>query len=135
MRGANTNQNNTFVVDTSFVLAYLLPDEKVRNVEEIFSKFEDNKINLLSPHLLVYETMNGLRSAVLQKRQTEKTAELLLDSFLNMGIHFEKVDEKGVLRLALKKSITSYDASYVWLAKSRNIGLLTLDEKLENVLK
>jgi len=135
MRGANTNQNNTFVVDTSFVLAYLLPDEKVRNVEEIFSKFEDNKINLLSPHLLVYETMNGLRSAVLQKRQTEKTAELLLDSFLNMGILFEKVDEKGVLRLALKKSITSYDASYVWLAKSRNIGLLTLDEKLENVLK
>ena len=135
MRGANTNQNNTFVVDTSFVLAYLLPDEKVRNVEEIFSKFEENKINLLSPHLLVYETMNGLRSAVLQKRQTEKTAELLLDSFLNMGIHFEKVDEKEVLRLALKKSISTYDASYVWLAKSQNIGLLTLDEKLENVLK
>jgi len=135
MRGENTNQNNTFVVDTSFVLAYLLPDEKERNVEEIFSKFEENKVNLVSPHLLVYETMNGLRSAVLQKRQTEKTAELLLDSFLNMGIHFEKVDEKGVLRLALKKSITSYDASYVWLAKSQNIGLLTLDEKLENVLK
>ena len=135
MRGANTNQNNTFVVDTSFVLAYLLPDEKVRNVEEIFSKFEENKINLVSPQLLVYETMNGLRSAVLQKRQTEKTAELLLDSFLNMGIHFEKVDEKEVLRLALKKSITTYDASYVWLAKSQNIRLLTLDEKLENVLK
>ena len=135
MRGASTNQNNTFVVDTSFVLAYLLPDEKVRNVEEIFSKFEENKINLMSPHLLVYETMNGLRSAVLQKRQTEKTAELLLDSFLNMGIHFEKVDEKEVLRLALKKGITTYDASYVWLAKSQNIGLLTLDEKLENVLK
>ena len=135
MRGANTNQNNTFVVDTSFVLAYLLPDEKVRNVEEIFSKFEENKINLVSPQLLVYETMNGLRSAVLQKRQTEKTAELLLDSFLNMGILFEKVDEKEVLRLAFKKSITTYDASYVWLAKSQNIGLLTLDEKLENVLK
>ena len=135
MRGANTNQNNTFVVDTSFVLAYLLPDEKVRNVEEIFSKFEENKINLLSPHLLVYETMNGLRSAVLQKRQTEKTAELLLDSFLNMGIFFDKVDEKEVLRLALKKDITTYDASYVWLAKSQNIGLLTLDQKLENVLK
>ncbi len=135
MRGANTNQKNTFVVDTSFVLAYLLPDEKKRNVEEIFSKFEENKVILVSPHLLVYETMNGLRSAVLQKRQTEKTAELLLDSFLNMGIHFEKVDEKEVLRLAFKKSITSYDASYVWLAKSQNIGLLTLDERLRNIVK
>ena len=135
MRGANTNQNNTFVVDTSFVLAYLLPDEKERNVEETFSRYEENKINLVSPHLLVYETMNGLRSAVLQKRQTEETAELLLDSFLNMGILFEKVDEKEVLRLALKKNITSYDASYVWLAKSQNIKLLTLDEKLESVLK
>lgn len=135
MRGANTNQNNTFVVDTSFVLAYLLPDEKERNVEEIFSKFEENKIDLISPHLLVYETINGLRSAVLQKRQTEKTAELLLDSFLNMGILFEKVNEKEVLRLALKKSITAYDASYVWLAKSQNIKLLTLDEKLGKALK
>ena len=135
MRGANTNQNNSFVVDTSFVLAYLLPDEKERNVDEIFSKFEENKVNLLSPHLLVYETMNGLRSGVLQKRLIEKTAELLLDSFLNMGILFEKVDEKEVLRLAFKKGITSYDASYVWLAKSQKIGILTLDEKLENVLK
>jgi predicted nucleic acid-binding protein len=78
---------------------------------------------------------NGLRSAVLQKRQSEKTAEFLLDSFLNLGILFEKVDEKEVLRLALKKNITSYDASYVWLAKSQNIKLLTLDERLESIAK
>jgi predicted nucleic acid-binding protein len=86
-------------------------------------------------NLLLYETVNGLRPAVVQKRLTPKEAELLLDSFLNIGILFEKVDEKQVLGLALNKSITAYDASYVWLAKSQNIGLLTLDERLENVLK
>jgi predicted nucleic acid-binding protein len=133
MRGANTNQENIFVVDTSFVLAYLLPDEKVRVVEEIFSKFEENKINFISPHLLTFEIINGLRSAALQKRQSAKAAELLLDSFLNMGILFEKVNEKKVLRLALSKNITAYDASYVWLAKSKKLKLLTLDEKLENI--
>jgi hypothetical protein len=50
MRGENTNQKNTFVVDTSFVLAYLMPDEKVQNVDEILSQFEENKIRLIAPH-------------------------------------------------------------------------------------
>src|SRR5688572_18218200 len=135
MRGANTNQKKTFVVDTSFVLAYLLPDEKERVVEETFAEFEENKIDFSSTYLLAFETINGLRSAVLQKRQSAKAAELLLDSFLNMGILFEKVDEKEVFQLALKKSISAYDASYVWLAKNKKIKLLTLDEKLEQALE
>ena len=135
MRGENTKEKNSFVVDTSFVLAYLMPDEKEQGVEEMFSKFEENKINFVSPYLLLYETMNGLRSAVVQKRLSPKQAELLLDSFLNIGILFEKVDEKQVLGLALNKSITAYDASYIWLAKSKKVKLLTLDETLKSVLK
>ena len=135
MRGENTKDKNTFVVDTSFVLAYLLPDEKERVVEEMFSKFGENKISFVSPNLLLFETINGLRSAVVQKRLSPKEAELLLDSFLDIGILFEKVDEKQVLDLALNKSITAYDASYVWLAKSKKIKLLTLDERLETVVK
>jgi predicted nucleic acid-binding protein len=135
MRGENTKEKNSFVVDTSFVLAYLLPDEKEQGVEEMFSKFEENKINFVSPYLLLYEIMNGLRSAVVQKRISPKQAELLLDSFLNIGILFEKVDEKQVLGLALNKSITAYDASYVWLAKSKKLKLLTLDETLISILK
>ena len=135
MTVANTKKRNTFVLDTSFVLAYLLPDEKERSVDEMFSKFEENKISFIAPHLLAYEITNGLRSAVVQKRQSPKTAELLLDSFLNMGILFERVNEKEVFRLALKNNITSYDAAYVWLAKSKKTKLLTLDERLEDVVK
>ncbi len=131
MTAANTNQKKTFVVDTSFVLAYLLPDEGGQVVEEMFSKFEENKINFISPYLLAFEIMNGLRSATMQKRQSINAAEHLLDSFLNMGILFEKVNEKEVFRFAVRNGITAYDASYVWLAKSKKIDLLTLDEKLE----
>lgn len=133
MTGANTNQKNTFVLDTSFVLAYLLPDEKERSVEKMFSKFEENKIGFIAPYLLAYETINGLRSAVVQKRQSPKSAQLLLDAFLNMGILFEKVNEREVFRLALKDNISAYDASYVLLAKSKKTRLLTLDERLEKL--
>jgi predicted nucleic acid-binding protein len=133
MTAVNTNQKNTFVVDTPFVLAYLLPDEGGRVVEEIFSRFEENKINFVSPYLLAFEIMNGLRSATIQKRQSMTTAEHLLDSFLHMGILFEKVNEKEVFRFAVRKGISAYDASYVWLAKSKKLELLTLDEKLENI--
>jgi predicted nucleic acid-binding protein len=135
MTVANTEQENTFVLDTSFVLAYLLPDEKERPVEEKFSEFEENKISFIAPSLLIYEIINGLRSAVVQKRQDLKSAELLLGSFLNMGIIFEKINEKDVFRLALKSNISAYDAAYVWLAKSKKTKLLTLDERLEDVAK
>ena len=130
MRGANTNQKTALVVDTSFVLAYLLPDEKERSVEEMFSKFEESKVSFISPYLLTFEIINGLRSAVMQKRQSTKAAEILLGAFMNMGILFEKIDEKEVMLLALQKNITGYDASYVWLAKSKKTKLLTLDERL-----
>jgi predicted nucleic acid-binding protein len=133
MTVANTNQMNTFVIDTSFVLAYLLPGEGRRAVEEMFSRFEENKINFISPYLLAFEIMNGLRLATMQKRQSINAAEHLLDSFLNMGIIFEKVNEKEVFRFAIRNGITAYDASYVWLAKSKKLELLTLDEKLESI--
>src|SRR6476469_3607404 len=133
MTAVNTNQKNTFVVDTSFVLAYLLPDEGGRVVEEMFSRFEESKINFVSPYLLAFEITNALRSAIMQKRQSMNAAEHLLDSFLNMGILFEKVNEKEVFRFAVRNGITAYDASYVWLAKSKKINLLTLDEKLESI--
>jgi predicted nucleic acid-binding protein len=133
MRGENTNYKNAFVVDTSFVLAYLLPDEKERQVDEMFSRFEENKASFISPYLLVYEVINGLRSAVIQERQSPEAAKLLMDAFLHMGITFEKVDEIKVLSLALAKNITAYDASYVWLANSKKIKLLTLDERLASI--
>ena len=133
MTAENTNQKNTFVVDTSFVLAYLLPDEGGRVVKEMFSKFEENKINFISPYLLTFEIMNGLQAATMQKRQSVNAAEHLLDSFLNMGILFEKVNEREVFRFAVSKGITAYNASYVWLAKSKKLDLLTLDEKLKDI--
>lgn len=133
MRGVNINQNTTFVVDTSFVLAFLLPDEKVRNVDEMFSEFEKNKIIFIAPYLLVYEIVNGLKSAVVQERQSKKAGEVLLESFLNMGILFENINEIAVFHLALKENISAYDASFVWLAKEKKVRLLTLDERLEKL--
>ena len=50
-----------------------------------------------------------------------------------MGILFEKVNEKEVFHFAVRNSITAYDASYVWLAKSKKLDLLTLDEKSEHI--
>lgn len=127
MKDENTYRRETFVVNTSFVLAYLFPDEKDRNVDAMFLKLEEEKVDFIAPYLLTFEVINGLRSAIVQKRQDLKKAEILIDSYLRIGINFEGVDEKGVLRLALAKSITTYDASYLWLAKRKKVKLLTLD--------
>ena len=135
MKGVNIDNPKEYVVDASFVLNYLFPDEKDRTVDLMFSKLEKNEIVFLSSYLLPFEIINGLRSAIVQKRQGAKEAEVLVDSFLESGILLKGINEKEVLRLAIKEGITTYDASYLWLAKSKKIKLLTLDENFQKLTK
>ena len=54
--------NGEVVVDASFILAFLLPDERVEQVDEIFYLYETGKITLFSTKLLPFEILNGLRN-------------------------------------------------------------------------
>jgi predicted nucleic acid-binding protein len=40
------------------------------------------------------------------------------------------VDHKAVVDLALQTGLTTYDASYLWLAKDLGVVLVTLDRQL-----
>ena len=42
------NISGEVVVDASFILAFLLPDEKVDQVDKIFDLYEVGKINFIS---------------------------------------------------------------------------------------
>jgi len=43
------------------------------------------------------------------------------------------VDHLAVLKLALKEGLTTYDAAYLYLARTLKIPLVTFDEKLQRV--
>lgn len=125
-------KGETFVVDASFVLAYLLPDERAKKVDVVFERYAKGEIKLISSQLLLFEVLNGLRSAVLQKRLEQKRALILAKAFLDLEIKVEEENFEAVFKLALKRKVTVYDAGYLWLALKKKVKLLSLDRSLRD---
>jgi len=124
------NINNVFVIDASFVLAYLL-DEDNTTIDSIFEKQVKGEIYFISPSLLKYEVGNTLRTKLMRKKIKKEEAQRLYRSFLAINIKEELLDFHDVLDLALEKNLSFYDASYLYLSKSKEIKLLTLDHSLK----
>ncbi|MBI3275717.1 MAG: type II toxin-antitoxin system VapC family toxin [Methylocystis sp.] len=61
-----------------------------------------------------------------QARQFLKAHE----NFRQAEIKFLDVDFAVVLALAQRRGLTAYDASYVWLAATRGLDLVSLDKRM-----
>lgn len=126
------NINKLFVVDASFVLAFLLDEGNVE-VESIFKKQALEEIHFIAPSLLRYEVGNSLRTKLLRKKMEKERAKKIYEFFLAINIKEENPDFYSVLKLAFEKNLSFYDASYLYLAQSNKIRLLSLDHSLKEV--
>ncbi len=119
------------VVDASFVLALLLPDEKREGLaKKTLDSYQKGKISFFAPELLKFEVANGLRTAVKRKRISQKLAQKLLAIFIRLKINYQKVAFNKVLNLSLRLNLSAYDASYLALSRQLKLKFLTLDSKL-----
>jgi predicted nucleic acid-binding protein len=86
---------------------------------------------LMAPALLDAElTSLALKKA--RKRPNELPEILLsLQAALNLPVSRVAVPGADVFVLATRTGLTAYDASYLWLAQSRDAELVTLDAALE----
>lgn len=125
--------SNKFIVDASFVLAFLLPDEKHEDVDLVFNKYKEGAIKLSSTPLLPFEVANGLKLAVSRKRIDTKYALNRLKEFLNYKISLKGVDFFEVFGVAQRNNLTVYDACYLYLAKEGKLKLLTRDITLQRL--
>lgn len=107
------------VVDASFILAFLLPDERVEQVDEIFDLYEVGRINFVSTQLLPFEVLNSLRNSILRKRITKRQAIDLAAEFFKIKIILEDVDFRQAFSLSVAQGLSFYDASYVYLARAK----------------
>lgn len=131
MKEENTKR---VVIDASFVLAFLLPDEESEEATSILKQYKEGKIHFVASSILPFEVINGLKSAVKQKRITKSLACVLIEDFQRITIEYFKVSFDDVFKCALEKDLSVYDASYISLAQSRNIPLLTLDKALKQLV-
>jgi predicted nucleic acid-binding protein len=113
------------VVDTSAIGAVLFAEAAG---ERTARRLSDAR--LVAPALLGYELAN----VCLKKIQaTPEQRSGFLAAFANwrrIGVELFDIDCQGALFLAERYRLTSYDASYLWLAQQLNAELVTLDRQL-----
>jgi len=111
------------VMDASIVLAWLLPDEREAAINRIFDVYQQKKGHIYAPKLLIYELINGLKTAIVRKRINWPEAKESIKVFKAMN--FELIDQGGeeeaILKLANRLNLSVYDASYVVLAKKLKV--------------
>lgn len=121
---------SSYVIDSSFMLAHLLPDETSDNVQEFFDRLKIEPVVLIVPYIFPFEVFNGIQTAVIRKRITYNLAKKLGEKFLKIAVGLKEVNLIDVSSIAQENLLTIYDASYLYLAENLNVPLLTLDEKL-----
>lgn len=121
-----------FVLDSSVVLAWMLPDESGAAVHALADRLE--KETAVAPAIWPLEVRNALLTAHRRKRLTDKDLDRLLAIVRALPIEIETsmADDalSSIVQLAREHALTIYDAAYLELARRRGLSLATLDAKL-----
>ena len=112
------------VVDASVIAAIAFQESRTLEAEAILEGSD-----LVAPLLLGFELANIARNKALRDpHRLEGIKEGLLEA---LEIQWKEVDQLAVLELALRTGLTTYDASYLYLARRLDLPLVTFDHQLQ----
>jgi len=121
-----------FVLDSSVALAWVLPDEANPTLDHLCDRLTDDVA--LVPPVWPLEIGNVLLIAVKRGRLTAKDVSQLVTELRALPLEIDAASTERALEdtlaLARKHDLTTYDASYLEIAKRRDMPLATLDTKL-----
>ena len=120
-----------FVVDNSVVMSWYFKDETNNYADNVLDKLTD--AIAVVPSIWPLEVVNVLIVAERQRRLSESDSIrfLTLLSQLPIVLEYERPEMmKELLALARAYNLSSYDASYLYLAMRKGLPIATLDKKL-----
>ena len=124
----------TIVVDASFAGAWILPDEHSAEADKVLAVALRGKEQLAAPELWTYEILNLIVSAGRRGRidtnELEHAVRLIERIPVEFYDHQSHAIQNRVLRLALRFSLSAYDAAYLELADRLQCPLRSLDSNL-----
>ena len=85
---------------------------------------------LIAPTLLPYEMASICLKKTRQSPQQASILKTALQMAEALAIEIFPVEMAAVIDLARQTNLTTYDASYLWLARATNAELVTLDKRL-----
>jgi predicted nucleic acid-binding protein len=113
------------VVDASVVAAWCFGEPRAPEALELLKEAE-----LYGPVLLAFELTNIARRKSVAYPEKAEAIDAALRLAFSLPIHGSEVDHLAVLQLSLEANLTTYDASYLFLARKLAIPLATFDERL-----
>lgn len=123
-----------FVLDSSVALAWLLQDEANERTDALADRLEQENAHV--PSIWSLEVGNALMTALRRKRISNGDFERCISALSALPIEVDTAAGlAGVLLIAQRFGLTSYDAAYLELAQRRGFPLATLDEKLRQACK
>ena len=118
------------VVDASAMGALLFGESKAEEVAKVMKD-----AHLAAPALLRFEMASICLKKIVAHPELETRLMSALDLFNRFAIDTVQVDHRATVTLAMATGLTTYDASYLWLAKELKGELITLDERLAKAVK
>jgi len=127
-----------YVLDSSFVGAQIIPDEKDPKVDKMYAKIKPDDAKHV-PHLMWYEIANVFKNILRRNRYTYNTVLHFFPYLAAMDLicdYATGVDySQKLLQLCNDYNLSSYDAAYLELAERKRAVLCTLDENLVKAAK
>ena len=124
----------SFVLDSSVALSWLMPDEANERTDALADALE--QANAHVPAIWHLELGNALLMAQRRKRISDSEFRRCVAALSALPIEVDSAAElAGVLSIARRLGLTSYDAAYLELAQRRGLPLATLDDKLRQAGK
>jgi predicted nucleic acid-binding protein len=130
--------NSRVVIDASFLLKVLLPEDKSEKAEELWRSWIKDSIKVVAPTLIIFEVSSVLRNKIYRGILENDDARELINQVKHLDLILIYVED--ILNLAweigeiLKPSVL-YDCFYIALSKFLDVPLWTADTKLYNSAK
>ena len=114
------------VVDASVVAALLFVEKEADQAASFLAD-----ATLIAPQLLAFEIANVAVTKIRRAPLERVSIETGLNRFAGLNIGLMRVDEPAVVELAMRKSLSAYDAAYLWLSMTTGAELVTFDRRLQ----
>lgn len=113
------------VVDASAMGALLFGEPRAEGVADVLEG-----ARLAAPALLWFEMASVCLKKVVAHPELEARLMSAFDLLARFAIDTVQIDYLATVTLAKEAGLSTYDASYLWLAKELKGELITLDDRL-----
>ncbi len=124
------------MVDASVAVKWFVPEKHYEKALRLRDAYLDERVDLVTPDLIVYEVANALRFHRVYKLPPEDIVSAVKD-IIDLGI-VRRLNLEGWLRAAeisADNEVSIYDAVYGAMALILDGVLVTSDEKLRERIK